>query len=122
MLHERTKEHIMRLGDSELVEYVLTGTRMYEAEAVAFAQAELERRKVPEEDLGAIRAGLVHQLAAYDARQPDDFGERKRVEAVVCQGCGCEVPTRYVVYRQNIGALVLHLTSQYRGQVCKRCN
>ena len=40
------KEHIEGLSDPELIEYVLTGTELYEPEAVEFARLEVGRRNL----------------------------------------------------------------------------
>lgn len=38
-----------------------------------------------------------------------------------CENCGCEAPTRYVAFHQNIGLLVLRFYSGTTGNLCKRC-
>ena len=45
-MFEATRDHIRALADEDLVEYVQTGTAMYDAEAVAFARKELDDRKL----------------------------------------------------------------------------
>ena len=69
MLHEKTKSHISNLTDSELVEYVLTGTRMYEPEAIAYARAELERRKLPPDSTSELHRVALANVAAAARRR-----------------------------------------------------
>lgn len=38
-----------------------------------------------------------------------------------CQTCGCNAPTKYVEFYQNIGALVMRFSSSVKGELCKRC-
>ena len=38
-----------------------------------------------------------------------------------CCVCGCNGPTRYVEFYQNIGALVMRFYKEVRGNLCKRC-
>ena len=38
-----------------------------------------------------------------------------------CENCGCEAPTRYVAFHQNIGLLVMRLYNGTTGNLCKRC-
>ena len=38
-----------------------------------------------------------------------------------CENCGCEAPTRYVSFHQNIGLLILRLYNGTTGNLCKRC-
>jgi hypothetical protein len=38
-----------------------------------------------------------------------------------CENCGCEAPTRYVSFHQNIGLLVMRLYNGTTGNLCKRC-
>jgi hypothetical protein len=121
MLHEQTIAHIKDLSDAELVEYVLTGTRVYEPEAIAFAQAELDRRKLPPEQLATLRQPVIAALSQYDAHASIDAKPHSG-SAILCQGCGFEVPNRYVEYHQNIGAMVVRFTQRYKGYLCKRCN
>lgn len=122
MLHEKTIEHITGLSDAELVEYVLTGERVYEPEAIAFAKAELERRKLPHEQVAAVRPAVVAKLARMDAEAPPNPMKPRAVSAIVCQACGLEVPNRYVEYDQNIGAFHIRFYRTYRGYFCRRCN
>ena len=121
MLHPQTTAHISGLTDSELLEYILTGKRMYEPEAIVFAQAELDRRKLSREQLAALRVPILAKIAHHDAHTSiDDVAHAST--AILCQGCGFEVPTAYVEYRQNIGALVLRVSQRYKGYLCQRCN
>jgi hypothetical protein len=122
MLHEQTKEYILGLGDAELLEYVLTGRRMYEPEAIAFAQAELDRRTLPAERMAALRPRIVDKLADYDSHKSVDLAGPPKGNAILCEACGFEVPNGYVEYRQNIGAIMVRFTKHYKGRLCKRCN
>jgi hypothetical protein len=38
-----------------------------------------------------------------------------------CQSCGCDAPTRYVSFHQNIGALVMRFYEGIEGNLCKSC-
>jgi hypothetical protein len=38
-----------------------------------------------------------------------------------CEVCGCEAPTRYVSFHQNIGLLVMRLYNGTEGNLCKPC-
>ena len=38
-----------------------------------------------------------------------------------CQACGCDGPTKYVEFRQNIGALFMRFSSERTGNLCKPC-
>jgi hypothetical protein len=38
-----------------------------------------------------------------------------------CSVCGCNAPTHYVEFYQNIGALVMRFSKSVRGNLCKRC-
>jgi hypothetical protein len=38
-----------------------------------------------------------------------------------CQNCGQRAPTRYVVFYQNIGLLILRLGKVMQGRLCKAC-
>lgn len=38
-----------------------------------------------------------------------------------CESCGTEGPTQYVTFRQNIGLLVMRLTSKIEGELCRPC-
>src|SRR5271168_2000560 len=98
MLLQQTKEHICALSDSELLEYVLTGTRMYEPDAVGFAQAELNRRALPQEQVEALRPVIAQKLMKYDIRNPRDLNGIAASPSVVCLNCGVEAPTKYVEY------------------------
>ena len=122
MLHEKTIGHITGLSDADLVEYVLTGERVYQPEALAFARAELDRRKLPHEQVSALRPAVVAKLAQMDAESPPDPTRPRPVSAIVCQRCGLEVPNRYAEYNQNIGAMVIRLSTTYRGYFCRKCN
>ena len=42
-------------------------------------------------------------------------------EGVICQCCGVEAPCKYVVFRQNIGALVMRFHKRMEGNLCKKC-
>jgi hypothetical protein len=68
MLLEQTRDYISKLGDEELIEYVLEG--IYEPEAIAFAKQEIERR-----NLDPQRA---HELAAV----AQEHVEARRAEEV----------------------------------------
>lgn len=38
-----------------------------------------------------------------------------------CQTCGCNGPTKYVNFHQNIGALVMRFRKEVKGELCKHC-
>ncbi len=40
---------------------------------------------------------------------------------MICQACGVEAPTKYVAFYQNIGALVMRITTSMEGNLCKSC-
>ncbi len=119
MLHEQTKEHITALDDWELLQYVLTGPRMYEPEAIAFAKEQLKNRNLAPEQLAAMRVPIVANLAMRDAHTLPQH--TRPASAVVCENCGLEVSNRYVKYHQNVG-FVMHFAKFYSGCLCKRCN
>ncbi len=122
MLHQETTKHIENLSDSELLEYVLTGERIYDPEAVDFAKAELERRGLSPEQLERLRPPIIEKLARYDAAKSLDLMQPASASAILCQACGFEVPNKFVIYRQNIGAIHLRFFKVYRGCFCRRCN
>jgi hypothetical protein len=39
----------------------------------------------------------------------------------VCQGCRVVAPTKYVEFRQNIGAVILRFHRCIRGNLCRNC-
>jgi len=122
MLRQQTKDHIYSLSDSELLEYVLTGLRMYEPDAISFARAELDRRALPADKIASLRPAIVEALIRQDVHNPP---ERIRVGAstsVVCDGCGLEAPLRHVTYREHVGAIVLRFPTVYQGSYCRKCN
>jgi hypothetical protein len=45
-LHDRAREHILGLSDSELAEYIAAGITLYEPEAIEFARKEFNRRNI----------------------------------------------------------------------------
>src|ERR1700722_17107277 len=42
-------------------------------------------------------------------------------QAILCQSCGIEAPTKYVQFRQNIGMLVMRKHRTIKGNLCKPC-
>ena len=38
-----------------------------------------------------------------------------------CQTCGCDAPTKYVNFHQNIGAVVMRFRKEVKGELCKNC-
>jgi hypothetical protein len=54
-----------------------------------------------------------YQAPAGIAHEPRPF--------MICQNCGIEAPTRYVVFYQNIGALFVRFHKTIRGYLCKSC-
>ena len=67
MLREQVKNHISKLSDPALVKYVLTGQRIYEPEAIAFAEEELSRRHRTQLSLStawtnSLKRSLPHAL------------------------------------------------------------
>jgi|SRR5262245_20011949 len=40
---------------------------------------------------------------------------------MICQACGVEAPTKYVVFGRLIGAVVVHFEKTAKGKLCKRC-
>ena len=38
-----------------------------------------------------------------------------------CQGCGSFAPTKYVTFRQNIGALFLRFRRTIKARLCRNC-
>ena len=45
-MDERTRSHVMDLGNEDLVEYIQSRTEVYQAEAIEFARQELNRREL----------------------------------------------------------------------------
>src|ERR1700721_2504412 len=122
MLGEQTKEYISRLSDADLLDYVLTGIRMYEPEALEFARKELESRKLPPEQMEQFRPAIVEKLARFDEQDPPSLQGSKQTPAILCQSCGLEAATRYVEYYENIGAIHVRYTQAYKGCFCRTCN
>lgn len=122
MLHQQTQSYITGLSNPELLEYVLTGTRKYEAEAIEYARFELETRKLSPEYLAELRPPIVQRLSHLDMAAPREMSPRQTSRAILCQACQYEAPTRYAEYRQNVGALVLRFSKVYRGSFCKKCH
>ncbi len=42
-------------------------------------------------------------------------------QAILCQSCGIEAPTKYVEFRQNIGMLVMRRHRTIKANLCKPC-
>jgi hypothetical protein len=122
MLHERTKAYILGLSDIDLLAYVMTGERVYEPEAIAFAREELDRRKLAPDQVAHLSAPIIAGLARYDVHAPPNPLKPKPPAAVVCLSCGFEAPVSYVEYNWNIGAMVVRLYGTYQGNFCKNCN
>ncbi|HEX3356739.1 MAG TPA: hypothetical protein VHS31_07205 [Tepidisphaeraceae bacterium] len=122
MLREQVKQSIDGLSDAALVEYVTTGARMYEPEAVAFAQMVLEKRKLDPQTINAFRRPTEMRLIVDDVKAGGASPPPKGTEVILCISCGIEAPTRWVEYNQNIGALVIRFSQTYRGSMCRRCN
>jgi len=40
---------------------------------------------------------------------------------MICQNCGVEAPTKYVVFYENKGALIMRFTREIEGYLCKSC-
>jgi hypothetical protein len=55
MLHDRTIQHITNLSNEALAEYIASGTEVYEADAIALARDEFQKRGLAPEDLRAIQ-------------------------------------------------------------------
>lgn len=121
-MEEQIKAHLQSLGDAELLEYVLTGRRMYLPHAIALAKLELDRRAIPPEKLEAMRRSIVSQLALLDSETPPDPSFNVNPDSIVCDACGLEAPTRFAAYQQNIGMLVMRRATQHAGHFCHRCN
>ena len=122
-IRDETKKYIVGLRDADLLEYVLMGKRAYEAEAVAFAAQELDRRTLTPEQLAILRPPVVAKVAAYDAQTPpDENGPSRAAEAILCQSCGYEVPNRYMTFHQNIGAALVRFSHAYKGYFCRECS
>lgn len=121
-MEEQIKAHLQSLGDAELLEYVLTGRRMYQPLAIALAKQELDRRAIPPEKLKAMRDPIVSQLALLDSETAPDPSFNVNPDSIVCDACALEAPTRFVAYQQNIGLIFMRLTKQYAGHFCHTCN
>ena len=78
MLHEQTREYISGLDNAALLEYVMTGWRMYEPEAVSFARAELNRRGLQPQQIEPHHQAIAQRLAEYDARNPPHLNPGSR--------------------------------------------
>lgn len=121
MLYQQVREYITGLSDTDLLEYVLTGRRMYDAEAVAFAKAELERRNLSPELVATVKGDIQPKLAGQDL-QDSAHCVRDIKCAVVCQQCGVEAPVQHVQYHQNIGMVFMRIGRSYDGFYCRKCN
>jgi hypothetical protein len=42
-------------------------------------------------------------------------------DGIICQCCGVEAPTKFVDFKQNIGALFMRFSKSTAGNLCKRC-
>ena len=92
MILEQTKQHILGLGDEELIEYTQAEAGTFTPEVVAFAWAELERRKldpavvkaVGEQAAFRIEVEAVQQRAS--ARKP--LGTTGRIFSFIAGMCG----------------------------------
>src|SRR5690348_3381872 len=70
MLHEQTREFITSLSDEQLEQYVAVGMEAYEPDAVEFARAEFERRRLdPRRFAGAAEQAKaqIAEVKAQDA-------------------------------------------------------
>ncbi len=78
MLLEQTKQHILTLGDQELIEYLTAEAGTYTPDVVDFAREELQRRKLDPEH--------VQQLA--DQSTARDAEKQTQLEAAAQQPLG----------------------------------
>jgi hypothetical protein len=121
MLRPQVKDHILALSDAALLQYVLTGPRLYEPEAIAFAREELQRRPLTTEQRAELMSPILDQLLQLDA-QLESESPRSDRPSITCQQCGFEVPTRFVTYFENMGCIIFRFHRRYAGHFCKTCN
>jgi hypothetical protein len=82
MLTEQARQHIQSLGDDELVLCVISGTQIYDEEAIQFARQELERRRLEPTRIAELEASTVTRINAMEeskraeAEEPFDAWER----------------------------------------------
>jgi hypothetical protein len=74
MLSELAKEHICRLGDQQLAEYIATGEQMYEREAVEFARRQFAERRLNDQ-------AVVHLKSEAHARVAADSALKEQIAA-----------------------------------------
>lgn len=65
MLAEMTQQYILRLSDSDLIEYVVEG--IYEPEAIEFAKREIERRNLDSEKFHQLEAAARGRVEVKQA-------------------------------------------------------
>ncbi len=122
MLRVQVKETISKLNDAQILEYVLTGERLYDPEAVDFARQEMARRNLSSDQIADMRSPILEKLAEYDAKTPPNHRERVRETAILCQRCGFEAPNKYVQYTENVGLFIVRFRNHFAGHLCKKCN
>lgn len=82
MLTGPTREYIIALSDDRLVEYILSGTGLYQEEAIKFAREEFNRRELHPDrvaEISAIATARVRDAErneAAAAAQPLDFWDK----------------------------------------------
>jgi hypothetical protein len=121
MLRPQVKDHILALSDVALLQYVLTGQRLYEPEAIAFAREELSRRPLTTERRAELMSPILDQLLQLDARLENE-SPRSDSPSITCQQCGFEVPTRFVTYFEEVGCIIVRFSKRHAGYFCKTCN
>src|SRR2546423_12040668 len=67
MLHDRTIQHITKLRDEALAEYIASSAEVYEADAISFAREEFQKRGLASQDLLAVQK-IGRERAADAAR------------------------------------------------------
>lgn len=124
------------------MEYIITGTTVYEPEALEFAHKEYKRRNITIQEEAKLAPRIVNKLNEkktvsnpiekvahhFLADPPNaipqlDYCPPKIYQkALLCSGCGYEVPTMYLTYYENIAFLFGRNTKSYRGFLCRNCN
>jgi hypothetical protein len=82
MALEQVQDHIRSLSNDALTEYIITGTEVYEPDAIAFAREEFQRRNLDPTHVRQMEAeanaklDVKAELAAEAAARPLDFDDK----------------------------------------------
>ena len=94
--------------DDSSITYELLSSRSDEGDNIPFATA------IPVSTLPSVQS-----KATESRREPGSIRAPPHLCCRVCRMQG--LPTKHVVFRQNIGALVLRFTKKIEGWMCKAC-